>query len=268
MSAMSACCDRRNIVQYYSAWFEKKGLELFIQMELCAQGSLRGLCDREELSAEQVLTMTLHAARGLDAMHKVGLIHGDVKPENLLLSAEGVYKLGDFGLTARAVGSDGTDTEGDGRYLCKRLLSDTHSPRDLVLADIFALGVVALEVGSGVKAPSAGIDWHQIRDGQGAFYDRTMSALRTRCGDSFADLIARCISRDPLQRPDAGQLVLYVESIAKPSSPEQDSIVQQQRREYVLPHRRAGTKQKREGKKKSYTSTTQPASSPQVLPCH
>eukprot|EP00798_Chlamydomonas_sp_ICE-L_P014971 gene14971-21027_t len=49
------------------------------------------------LSASQVRTYTRMALAGLAAIHDTGILHRDIKPDNMLVSAEGVLKLGDFG---------------------------------------------------------------------------------------------------------------------------------------------------------------------------
>ena len=60
---------------------------------------------------------TLQMARALEALHGQGMAHMDVKPENIMLGEDGLYKLGDFGLACRMSGvSTGvTFSEGDCR---------------------------------------------------------------------------------------------------------------------------------------------------------
>ena len=79
----------------------------FLAMELLA-GDARGLLQDEggRLSEEHVLALGLDAARGLEALGRVGLVHRDLKPSNLLLDAQGRVKLGDLGLARRESGED------------------------------------------------------------------------------------------------------------------------------------------------------------------
>ncbi|KAF2821235.1 hypothetical protein CC86DRAFT_470970 [Ophiobolus disseminans] len=87
--------------------------------------------------------------RGLDAIHGAGLIHGDIKLENILIFVDGTNykaKLGDFGLTIAAARSDGVNTvsqyRGTPRW-CPPPGSNRYSKGDLYSFDYFAYGVVA-----------------------------------------------------------------------------------------------------------------------------
>jgi serine/threonine protein kinase len=86
--------------------------EVFIAMELLAGESLRAKLGRGGITLEQKLEWLLQAARALDAAHDRGLVHRDVKPDNMFVCNDGTLKLLDFGIAKRDV-EDIEDTESD-----------------------------------------------------------------------------------------------------------------------------------------------------------
>ena len=77
----------------------------FIVMELVEGRSLRRLLAEGELSQTQKLDIMKQVARALAAAHERGLVHRDVKPDNIVVRADGVAKLLDFGIAKAGVGS-------------------------------------------------------------------------------------------------------------------------------------------------------------------
>ena len=76
----------------------------YLVMELLSGGSLRAILDRgRTLSPSQALLVGLDICRGLDHAHRKGIIHGDVKPSNMLFGADRRLRIADFGVT-RLVG--------------------------------------------------------------------------------------------------------------------------------------------------------------------
>ena len=55
-------------------------------------------------------------ASALASLHGQGMVHMDMKPDNIMIGDDGAYKLGDFGLAARIDGGGGSITEGDSRF--------------------------------------------------------------------------------------------------------------------------------------------------------
>ena len=55
-------------------------------------------------------------ASALASLHGQGMVHMDVKPDNVMVGDDGAFKLGDFGLAARLDGAGGSVTEGDSRH--------------------------------------------------------------------------------------------------------------------------------------------------------
>ncbi|WP_172120696.1 Stk1 family PASTA domain-containing Ser/Thr kinase [Actinomyces faecalis] len=124
----------------------------YLVMELVEGSNLRVRMGAGPLSVRQALELTAQVLRPLGAAHRAGLIHRDVKPENVLLPADGsVAKVADFGL-ARAV-TEATQTTtgnilGTVAYLAPELITEgAASPR----ADVFAVGVILYELLTGVQ---------------------------------------------------------------------------------------------------------------------
>ncbi|RLN92309.1 hypothetical protein BBJ28_00008786 [Nothophytophthora sp. Chile5] len=106
-------------------------------------------------------------ANGLKVLHSHEIVHLDLKPDNIFITERGRLKLGDFGMAGKVVtmsASSGRtgDLEGDAKYMAKELLS---SAERLPSADIFCLGITMLEIATGVTLPSAGDQWHALRQG-------------------------------------------------------------------------------------------------------
>lgn len=97
----AAALNHPNIVQIYS-FGQEKG-QPYIVMELVCGGRLDKLiAGGVQLDEEQALRIHIDVARGLHAASDVGLIHGDVKPENIMFGQNGEAKVVDFGLASFA----------------------------------------------------------------------------------------------------------------------------------------------------------------------
>lgn len=126
--------------------------KLFLVMELVDGDSLAGsLGNPLVLPAERVAVVAAHAAAGLAAAHREGVVHRDIKPGNLLVDADGTVKLADFGI-ARFVDdpSAGLTTTGQivgtGLYLApERALGRPASPA----SDVYSLGCVLYQLLTG-----------------------------------------------------------------------------------------------------------------------
>lgn len=93
-------------------FFRTVGDEIVIFTDYVAGGSLADWIAQGKLTTlEQILDVAIQFAWGLHAIHERGFVHQDVKPDNVLMTAEGVPMVADFGLArARQCGSDGGRT--------------------------------------------------------------------------------------------------------------------------------------------------------------
>lgn len=93
----AATLNHRNIVQVYSCGQESG--QPYMVMELVTGGRVNELFSRTQpMDEEKLLGIAADVAEGLKAAAEVGLVHGDIKPENILLDQKGTAKIADFGL--------------------------------------------------------------------------------------------------------------------------------------------------------------------------
>ena len=107
----AAALNHPNIVQIYS--FGVSHGQPYMVMELLEGGRMDQMIAAGELLNEAlVLKIALDVAEGLNAAAAINLIHGDVKPENILLDNNGIAKVVDFGLARFKESSEGGTAKG------------------------------------------------------------------------------------------------------------------------------------------------------------
>jgi tetratricopeptide (TPR) repeat protein len=136
-----------NVIAVYDAG--SVGEQLFVAMELVDGEHLARWLDRH--GRHDALAACIAAGRGLCAAHAAGLVHGDVKPENILVGADGRAMIGDFGL-ARALGArdlgGGHAVGGTPPYMAPELFrGEPADPR----SDQLAFAVTVFESLAGVR---------------------------------------------------------------------------------------------------------------------
>ena len=134
-------------------------------MELCKE-SLRTylkkkIKDTDSFVPEKEIKRIMRdTCLGLHELHSRGIVHLDIKPENILECYSGKFKLGDLGMARllTKIVEEHDIPEGDCRYLAKELLNDNPNVPipDLTKADVFALGMTAYELITNLKLEKNG----------------------------------------------------------------------------------------------------------------
>ena len=186
----------------------------FLVMELVEGGTLRELlAERGPMPPHAVAAVLRPVLGGLAAAHRAGLVHRDVKPENVLISDEGEVKIVDFGLV-RAVAEAGiTSTSvilGTAAYLSPEQVKDGNAgPR----SDVYATGIVAYELLTG-QTPFSGDTALSVA------YQRLdtdvppPSSVISGVPSQFDELVQRATARDPASRyADAHDMGVELDAI-------------------------------------------------------
>lgn len=149
------------------------------------------------ISGPQALTVMWGAAQGLAAVHAAGLVHGDVKPANILVTPDGASRLIDFGLVGLpGSGADGS-TSGSPAYAAPEQMSaGTRS----VQSDIYAMAVTVFEALCGQRPFSAG-SLQELSDLHARAPIPDPRQLNPQLSPSMAGLLMQGMAKDPSARP-------------------------------------------------------------------
>jgi beta-lactam-binding protein with PASTA domain/serine/threonine protein kinase len=188
---------------------------VFLAMELIPGHTLRDTIGKEApLSAARALALLEPVVSALAAAHRAGLIHRDVKPENVLIADDGRVKVADFGL-AKAVSATTQHTAtgvliGTVSYVAPELVVEGRSD---ARADVYAVGVILYELLTG-KKPHEGETPIQVAYKHVHEDVPPPSRLSPGVPDYVDALVARATARDREQRPaDAGVLLHHLRRV-------------------------------------------------------
>lgn len=182
------------------------GNDAFIVMEDVRGRSLRDIvAQRGALPAPEVATLVRQIAGALDATHRAGLVHLDVKPANVIVDDAGNAKLTDFGIARAARDSEERELVGTARYIApERIEGRPVTPR----TDVYGLALVAYELLTGQPAFVGAENEDLLRDRleRGAPHIRGADDRLSETADA---VVAKGLAREPEQRyPTAGAFAL------------------------------------------------------------
>jgi hypothetical protein len=192
----AAKLNHPNVVQIYS-FGEFKG-QPFIVMELVTGGSLdRLIATGEPLDQTLVMRIGMEITSALQSGYQMQLVHGDIKPENILLDEKGAGKLVDFGIAQLAgVGGDSKEVWGTPYYVAPEKV---RRQRTDCRADIYSLGGTLFHALAG-KPPFDGPDATAVVKARFLYPAPPLRELRPDIDPEIESIVARMLQVEPSMR--------------------------------------------------------------------
>jgi serine/threonine protein kinase len=197
--AMGSLSEHPNIVTVYGAGFAASGSP-YLVMTYLPGGSLQERLDRQgSVPWQDASLYGVHLAGALETAHRVGIVHRDIKPGNILMSSYGDAQLTDFGI-ARISGGHETRSG-------VITASMSHAPpevldgaRPTVAADIYSLGSTIYELLAGQAAFASDSDESMVPMLRRILTEPPPDLRYRGVPDAVCRVIERSLAKDPAQR--------------------------------------------------------------------
>jgi serine/threonine-protein kinase len=199
----------RNVLRTYD-YGEAEGV-YFISMEFVRGYTLSELLDeapQRQMPSRASVGITRQICRGLHAAHEQGIIHRDIKPQNVLIDAKGEVKLMDFGIARMAEAREGLTQAG-------LIVGTPHymSPEQVkgeqldARSDVYSMGVLIYEILVG-RRPFESSSLTGVLTAHITEKPKPPIELRPEIGSEINAVVMRCLEKNPAARyADAGELL-------------------------------------------------------------
>ncbi len=188
-----------NIVTVYD--FGTSENTQFLVMEFVDGQDLKKVIKSEfPLTLDRVLSFGIQICAGIGFAHRAGIVHADIKPQNILVTREDVLKVTDFGI-AQALAS-GTPGErqavvwGSPHYFSPE---QARGERPTTASDVYSIGIVMFEMLTG-RPPYSGKDQRELALAHLQAPVPMVTEINPNVPPNLAQIIYRTMSKDPAQR--------------------------------------------------------------------
>ncbi len=207
-----AAVNHPNVVTIHAV--EEADGSPFVVMELVEGRTLAELLPPEGFEFPRLLDLAIPIAEALDAAHTRGVLHRDLKPGNVMVTAEGRVKVVDFGL-AKLMGESATAEPGAAPLSVKGEVAGTLAylaPEQLVgepadrKSDLYALGILLYELASG-QLPFRGNTTPWLMQQILLEEPTDLASLKPALPERFHRLVTSLMAKEPGRRPASARLV-------------------------------------------------------------
>ena len=145
--------ENPNIVTFYHH-FREEGI-FYLVMEYCSGGSLSDKIKSNSYTNTEAIDWMITLAKCLRIIHKKGIVHHDIKPDNILFTQNGTIKIADFGVANKNIGTRA--------YMSPEAFGWDDKNKNDIRIDIYALGVTLMELLT-KKNPFIGLSSDEIME--------------------------------------------------------------------------------------------------------
>ena len=212
--SVSKLVDEHVVVYYMTNTCEGQP---FLVMELVKADSLDRMMKSGPVNAYTALDIGCQTAQGLRAANSLGLVHGDVKPDNILINAEHKAKIADFGIAAVSGARSGSGNEvwGTPYYIAPETL---RKQKIDCRADIYSLGATLYHAIASIP-PFEGADEVEVMQGRLLGPARPLTDVAPSCPEAIAKIIMRMLEADPIRRyPNYESLISDMQKVLGPGN--------------------------------------------------
>ncbi|MGB8220987.1 MAG: protein kinase [Polyangiales bacterium] len=179
----------------------------------------------ERFSPGEVVQILLPAAEGLSVVHRAGLVHRDIKPDNIMLTPAHRVVLMDFGLVLPEFDVNGKQrVAGSPPYMAPEALLNTAATGSGHLVDIFGLGVVAYELLTGIR-PYSGMTIREVIASHDRGQPTTLAELRPDCPLALCELVHEMLNPNPQMRVQSAEAAAWQLRAVRDERPRTDNPI-------------------------------------------